>query len=148
MRHLLPLAMTASVLVSCGADEPRRDLRSDKLTIVDWQRAAPRALCQSEEAARDAPGRMAVRTEDHPPGRACWIAIVGTDPVATGRDVREVVDIGDQEELRFTPSVRRRLLALGTDAHVGAIYDGRLLEVVYPQNGTVRVPSAGAKVTG
>ncbi|PTL60303.1 hypothetical protein [Paraconexibacter algicola] len=148
MRYILPVLAASSAIAGCGGDEPQRDLRSSKLTIVNWQRAAPRALCQSEEAAREAPGRMAVRTEDHPPGRACWIAIVGTDPVATGRDVREVVDVGDQEELRFTSSVRRRLLALGTDAHVGAIYDGRLLEVVYPQKGNVRVPRDGAKVAG
>ncbi|MTD47509.1 hypothetical protein GKE82_25225 [Conexibacter sp. W3-3-2] len=148
-RLLLPAAMAPVLAFSgCGDDAPERDLRSDKLVVVDWKRAAPRALCQSETEARAATSRIAVRTRDHPSGRECWIAVVGSRPVATGADVRAVSRVDDQEELRFSPEVGRRLVALGTDTHVGVIYDGRLLDVVFPLDGNVRIPPAGAEAAG
>ncbi|MTD46297.1 hypothetical protein GKE82_18900 [Conexibacter sp. W3-3-2] len=133
------------LLAGCGGDAPDRDLRSDRLTILDWARASPRALCVTEDAARAETGRAAVRTQDGPAGKECWIALDATEPIASGEDVVGVSGDNDRDELRFDADARERLIALGTDAHVGVVYDGRLLDVVFPKGGVVRIPAAEAE---
>lgn len=131
------------LLAGCGDDPPGRDLRSDRLVVLDWGRADPRSLCETEQAARTAPGRTALRTSGTRAGQDCWIAVTADDPVATGRDVTAVRQTGDREELRFATAAQSRIEALGTDAHVGVVYDDRLLDVVFPQAGRVRIPADG-----
>jgi len=141
LRALLPAALALGLLAGCGEDERAApELGSGRLVVLDWARADPAALCETEAAARGRTGRSALRTRDAPSGQECWVAIRRAAPLATRADVRAVVRTPDgREELRFTDVVRRRLVALGTDAHVGVVHDGRLLDVVFPQGGTVRV---------
>lgn len=138
-------ALVALVLLAgCGGDAPDRDLRSNRLTVLDWARASPRALCITEDAARAETGRTPVRTQDGPSGKECWIAVDATKPIASGDDVIGVRGDNGRDELRFDADACERLVALGTDAHVGVVYDGRLLDVVFPKDGLVRIPAATA----
>ncbi|MTD43657.1 hypothetical protein GKE82_04885 [Conexibacter sp. W3-3-2] len=147
MRPTPPFAalIGLALLAGCGGDAPDRDLRSDRLTVLDWARASPRALCVTEDAARAEVGRTALRTQDGPAGKECWIAVDSTEPIASGEDVVEVRTGDDRDEMRFDADARRRLIALGTDSHVGVVYDGRLLDVVFPKDGLVRIAAARAE---
>lgn len=143
LRATLTATLGLVLLAGCGddGDRPGADLRSERLVVVDWSRADPAGLCDTRDAARARPGRTALRSRDTPSGRECWVAVRSVTPVATGLDVAEVVRGDDgRQELRFTDAARRRLVGLGSDAHVGVVDDGRLLTVVHPAGGRVRLP--------
>lgn len=143
-RAILTAALGLALLAGCGGGDDDRsgaDLRSERLVVVDWSRADPAALCETQADARGRPGRTALRSRDAPSGRECWVAVRPVTPVATGLDVEEIVRGEDgQRELRFTAAARRRIVGLGSDAHVGVVDDGRLLTVVHPAGGRVRLP--------
>ncbi len=142
-RAILAAALGLALLAGCGDDagQTDSDLRSDRLIVLDWSRADPSALCETENVAKDRPGRTVLRSRDAPSGEECWVAIRPVTPVATGSDVEEIVRRADgQQELRFTDEARRRIAGLGSDAHVGVVDDGRLLTVIHPAGGRVRLP--------